>query len=164
MYYMRPNIGKEALEARRRKAALLLKQGLGVREVARQVRASPSSVKRWKDMVAEGGKDALAARPNTGRPPRMNPGQKGKLLKLLLKGAVAHGYPGDLWTLPRVSQVIEAKFGIQYHPAHVWKILRGCSWSCQKPERRARERDEVAIEQWRKQRWPDIKKRPAAGS
>src|SRR4030067_585429 len=35
----------------------------------------------------------------------------------------------------------------------------GEGWSCQKPERRARERDEDAIKQWREKRWPHIKKR-----
>ena len=82
------------------------------------------------------------------------------LLKLLLKGATAHGFSTDLWTLPRVAEIIARTFGVRYHPAHVWKILRGEGWSCQKPERRARERDEAAIQRWRTERWPHIKKRP----
>jgi len=85
--------------------------------------------------------------------------QRTQLLKLLLKGAMAHGYSTDLWTLPRVAEVIAKTFGVRYHPAHVWKILRGEGWSCQKPERRARERDEETIKQWRADRWPHIKKR-----
>jgi transposase len=79
---------------------------------------------------------------------------------LLLKGATAHGFSTDLWTLPRVATVIARTYGVQYHPAHVWKILRGEGWSCQKPERRAKERDELAIQRWRTERWPHIKKRP----
>jgi transposase len=51
-------------------------------------------------------------------------------------------------------------FGVEYHPGHVWKILRGMAWSCQKPERRARERDEDAIRRWRQEDWPRIKKKP----
>jgi transposase len=78
---------------------------------------------------------------------------------MLLQGAAAHGYGTDLWTLPRAAALIERAFGVHYHPAHVWKILRGCGWSPQKPERRARERDEDAIAQWRRRRWPHIKKR-----
>jgi transposase len=76
----------------------------------------------------------------------------------LLKGATAHGYASQLWTLPRVAEVIVRHFGVRYHPAHVWKLLRACGWSAQKPQRRARERDEAEIEQWRRQRWPHIKK------
>jgi transposase len=85
--------------------------------------------------------------------------QRTRLLNLLLKGATAHGFSTDLWTLPRVAEIIAKTFGVRYHPAHVWKILRGEGWSCQKPERRARERDEDAIKQWRAERWPHIKKR-----
>jgi transposase len=82
------------------------------------------------------------------------------LLKLLLKGASAHGFSTALWTLPRVATVIARTFGVTYHPAHVWKILRGEGWTCQQPARRARERDEAAIQRWRTTTVPHIKKRP----
>jgi transposase len=157
---MRPKQDAAVLEARRRRAVSLLDQGLGIREVARQVGSSPSSVERWKEAVEKGGTEALVARPNPGRPSRLSAWQKKKLLKQLLKGPTAHGYRNNLWTLPRVAQVIAKHFGVHYHPAHVWRILRKCQWSCQKPERRARERDEEAIERWRQENWPHIKKRP----
>lgn len=158
---MRPHGSPTALEARRRRAVALLAQGLGVRTVARQIGCSPSSVSRWQTDVAAGGPDALRAKPPPGRPRRLTARQRARLLKLLLKGATAHGFGTDLWTLPRVAAVIARTFGVTYHPAHVWKILRGEGWSCQKPERRARERDEAAIQRWRVERWPHIKKRPA---
>lgn len=156
---MRPKGNAAVLEARRRRAVSLLEEGFGIRAVARQVGSSPSSVKRWKEVVEKSGTEALESRPNPGRPSRLSARQKEKLLKLLQKGATAHGYMSNLWTLRRVSQVIEDHFGPHYHPAHVWKILRGCGWSCQKPERRARERNEAEIEQWRRKRWPRIKKK-----
>jgi transposase len=148
------------LEARRRRAVALLDKGLGVREVARQIGCSPMSVSRWQAEVRARGPDALRPKPVPGRPPRVTARQRAKLLKLLLKGATAHGFSTDLWTLPRVAEVIARTFGVRYHPAHVWKLLRGEGWSCQKPERRARERDEAAIQRWRTARWPHIKKRP----
>lgn len=80
---------------------------------------------------------------------------------MLLEGPLAAGFPTDLWTLTRVAQVIERHFGVKYHPGHVWRILRDLGWSPQKPERRARERDEEAIERWRKEDWPRIRKKPA---
>jgi len=157
---MRPHGSPAELEARRRRAVALLAEGLGVREVARQIRCSPASVSRWQAEVQAGGPAALRAKPTPGRPPRLSTRQKPRLLRLLLKGATAHGYSTDLWTLPRVAEVIARTFGVTYHPAHVWKILRAAHWSCQKPERRARERDEGAIQRWREDRWPHIKKRP----
>ena len=157
---MRPHGSPAALEARRRRAMALLDRSLGDREVARQIGCSPSSVSRWQAEVQAGGPAALRAKPPPGRPPRLTARQRRRLLTLLLRGATAHGFSTDLWTLPRVATIIARTFGVKYHPAHVWKILRGEGWSCQKPERRARERDEAAIQRWRAEQWPHIKKRP----
>ena len=156
---MRPPGSPKQLEARRRRAVALLQAGWGVREVARRVGSSASSVTRWKAVVKRGGASALRAKPQPGRPARLSVRQRKRLLRMLLQGAEAHGYGTDLWTLPRVAALIERAFGVRYHPAHVWKILRGSGWSPQKPERRARERDEDAIARWRRRRWPHIKKR-----
>ena len=147
------------LEARRRWAVSLLEKGFGVREVARIVGCSPSSVVRWREVVKRDGMEGLMAKPQPGRPCRLSVRQKKRLLELLKKGPKAHGYRSDLWTLRRVAEVIERRFGVRYHAAHVWRLLRACRWSCQKPERRARERDEQEIERWRKEEWPHIKKR-----
>jgi transposase len=157
---MRPYGSPAELEARRRRAVALLDQGLGVREVARQIECSPASVSRWQAEVRSRGPDGLRAKPAPGRPRRLTARQRAKVLRLLLKGATAHGFSTDLWTLPRVATVIARTCGVTYHPAHVWKILRGEGWSCQKPERRAKERDELAIQRWRTESWPHIKKRP----
>ena len=159
---MRPHGSPKVLEERRRRAMSLLDEGLGVREVARQMKCSPASVSRWKSEVRVRGPDGLRAKPAPGRPRLLSTRQRTRLLKLMLKGAAAYGYSTDLWTLPRVAEVIERTFGVRYHPAHVWKILRGEGWSCQKPERRARERDEDTIQKWRQERWPHIKKRQAS--
>jgi transposase len=160
---MRPKGSASELEARRRRAAALLAEGLGLREVARQVGSSPSSVKRWKEMKQAGGSAALAAKPHPGRPPRLSAKQKEKLEGLLLKGVTAHGYSGELWTLPRVAELIERRFGVRYHPAHVWKLLHSLGWSARKPQRRARERDEAEIEGWHRERWPHIERGAPAG-
>lgn len=141
-------------------AGELLLEGRGVREVARLVKAAPSSVCRWKQDLEEGGLEALRAKPHPGRPARLTWEQKQELEEVLLRGAQAAGYATDLWTLSRVTEVIERRFGVTYHPGHVWYILRDMGWSCQKPERRARERDEEAIARWRKEEWPGAKKRP----
>jgi transposase len=81
------------------------------------------------------------------------------LKAILLRGARAAGFRTDLWTLRRVAQVIEHHFGVKYHPGHVWYLLRAMGWSPQKPERRARERDEAAIARWREEAWPQLEKK-----
>ena len=161
---MRPKGSAKELEVRRRIGGKLLQEGKGVREVARLVEASPSSVSRWKQALETGGTEALRAKPHPGRRARLRPKQKIRLEQVLLAGSQAAGFATDLWTLERVAQVIERLFGVTYHPGHIWYILRDMGWSCQKPERRARERDEAAIKTWRKHDWPRIKKKPATGN
>jgi len=158
---MRPKGSAEALEVRRRIAAKLLQEGKGIREVARLVGASPSAVHQWKRALDSRGPEALKAKPHPGRPAKLSLEQKAQLKEILLKGPLQAGFPTDLWTLKRVAQVIERRFGVRYHPGHVWKLLREMGWSAQKPERRARERDEEAIRRWREEEWPRLKKGPA---
>ena len=160
-WIMRPTGSAEGLEVRRLIAGRLLLEGKGVREVARLVGAAPASVCRWKQKVEQGGLEALRAQPHPGRPCRLTGEQKQALVGILRQGAVAAGYRTDLWTLARVTEVIEREFGVKYHPGHVWYILRDMGWSTQKPERRARERDEEAIAQWREEGWAQVKKKPA---
>ncbi len=59
----------------------------------------------------------------------------------------------------RLAAVIEREFGVHYHPAHVSRILADVGLSCQKPERRALERNEAAIAHWKRYRWVAIKKK-----
>lgn len=140
------------------RAAQLLARGMKPMEVARAVGSSPSSVTRWKEVIRRHGVEGLKAKPASGRPPRLSSGQKKRLVKILLRGAVANGYSTDLWTCKRVAEVIERRFGVRHHPHHVWEILRSLGWSCQKPERQARERDDKAVARWRGTDWPRIKK------
>lgn len=159
---MRTKGSAAELEHRRRTAVRLLGQGMKACQVARALGVSPASVTRWKQAWQRGGENGLAAKPHPGGRPRLKPAEVQRLGRLLLKGPVAHGYSTELWTLERVAEVIEVNFGVRFHPGHVWKILRAMDWSCQKPERRARERDEEAIRRWRQEDWPRIKKKPNA--
>jgi len=125
---MRPKGSAAKLEARRRLAASLLAKGHGIREVARTIGAAPSSVKRWKDALEEGGKNALKSKPHTGRPSRLSVKQRQDLLHILKQGPRAANVRADQWTCRRVGTVIRRSFGVKYHPDHVSRILRALGW------------------------------------
>jgi transposase len=152
------------LEVRRRIAGRLLLDGEPLEEVAGVVDASLSSVKRWKRVVKEGGLEALAAKRHPGPEPKLSAAQRQELKEILLAGPIAAGYHNDLWTCPRVAQVIYRHFGVEYHTGHVWKVLRGLGFTCQKPEQKAREQDEAAMRHWRRYRWPALKRGLARAS
>ena len=123
-----------------------------------------SSVFRWRQAYRRKAPLGLAPNPTPGRPPRLAPAEKRQLVKLLIRGALDAGYRTDLWTLPRVTELIHQEFGLRYHPAHVWKVLTALGWSCQKPERRAVERDQTAIARWKREEWPRIRNAARRGA
>ena len=156
---MRPRGTPAELEARRRRAIVELGKGLMVTQVAERIGCSHSAVIAWRDAVRKKGEKGLAAKPAPGRPPKLTARQRARLPKLLLRGAEAWGYPTALWTTKRVASVIEREFKVKLHRAHVGRVLSDLGWSCQKPERRALQRDEKAIEHWKRYRWREIKKK-----
>jgi transposase len=60
--------------------------------------------------------------------------------------------------------MIQRLFGVEYHPDYVPRLLRKLGWSPQKPEQRARERDERAAARWRRDEWPRLKKESRTSS
>jgi transposase len=149
------------LEQRRRRGLKLLKEGLSLNEVGRRMGCAPSSVMRWRDAYEREGKEGLKVRFSPGRPPKLTDSQRRRLVKILLKGAIANGYRTELWTTQRIAEVIKKRFGIRYHRDHVGRLMHSLGWSHQKPQRRAVERDEKRIESWKRKDWPRLKKTPA---
>lgn len=149
----------EQLQERRFRAMALLEEGLSQVEIARQLGVSPGAVSQWKKAYQEQGDTGLVAHKHPGPEPKLSATQCQRLLRYLKQGPRKHGWKTDLWTLPRIAQLIDRKFGQQYDQSGVWRLMRRLGWTCQKPERRARERDADAIEGWRKEDWPRIKKR-----
>jgi len=148
-------------EARRLRAAELLAQGHTVAEVAAAVGASQESVRRWRGQLAKGGVEALRRRRAAGRPPKLSDSQVARVQEALAAGAKANGFDTELWTLRRVAKVTERITGVQLAPASVWRLLhQRLGWSVQRPERKAKERDEQAIARWVAVEWPRIKKGP----
>jgi len=133
-------------------------QGVRQAEIVRALGVSRSAVSKWHTAWRQGGAEALLARPNPGRPSRLTEAQREQLEEELLKGPRAHGYETELWTIARIGKLIQKLFGVRYHNSHVWWLMTHLGWSCQKPARRAKQRDEAAIENWRKVRWPKIKR------
>jgi transposase len=157
---MRPRGTSRELEGRRRRAIDLLHKGQTYRAVAQLSGASLSSVVRWVQAFRDRGIKGLNCRPTPGRPCRLSTAQKKALAKILLRGAQAAGYSTELWTLRRIGEVIKKQFGVRYCTSAVWRLLVvDMNWSTQKPERRATERDEAAIEQWKRREWIRLKKK-----
>ena len=74
----------------------LLSTGLTMEKVSHLVGTSVASVCRWHQALTKGGAAALTSKPVPGRPRKLQQRECQRLLAVLLKGAVAYGYPnGD---------------------------------------------------------------------
>ena len=111
------------LERRRRRAVALLDQGESPSTIARILGVARPSLYRWRQ-AARSRSDGLAAKRHPRPTPRLADDQLQRLEDLLLDGATAHGWPNDLWTANRVTEVIRRHFQLSFHPEHVRKILK----------------------------------------
>ena len=149
---------KDWREGRRFRALELKEQGWKQTHIAQALGVSEGAVSQWMKRAREKGVQALRHKPPPGAPPRLSEDERARLPELLAQGAQAHGFRGDVWTCERVAIVIRKEFGVSYHPAHVSRLLKALRQSLQKPQRRAEQRDEQAIERWKQKKWPSIKK------
>ncbi len=148
----------QTLLQQRTEAAHLLAQGYSQARLARHLGVSRQCASRWFAAWQDGGADALQTIRQPGPRARLTQQQREQIATELLKGPEAHGYATPLWTLERIGELIERQTGVGYHPGHVWHLMRGMNWSCHKPERRAKERDEDAIARWLDEEWPALKR------
>jgi transposase len=97
--------------------------------------------------MAQPAPEGLAAKPHPGPKERLTAGQLDESETLLLQGATEHGWPNALWSAHRVAEMIRRHFGITYHVEHVRTILRHrLRWSSQKPQKKAKQRDDEKID------------------
>ena len=138
----------------RKRAVAAVREGQSPSAVARAFGVHRVSLHRWlRQAQLPGGLDAKPVR----RASALSDGQLHQLESLLLLGASRHGWPNDLWTAARVKEVLLRHLGIDFHPEYVRKVLkRRLGWTSQKPQTKAKERDEDAIRRWKDQVFPRI--------
>jgi transposase len=146
-------------EARRKRAFELAEQGWTQRAIAQALGVSEAAISQWFAIRESSANDNWRSRPRGHRNAALSSAQLKQLPDRLSHGAEAYGFRGELWTCARVAEVIRQEFGITYHKAHVSRLLKALQWTPQLPVERASQRDEVAIQRWRIEVWPLLKKR-----
>ena len=146
---------------KRVRAARLLQKGKLPAEIARQVGVARQTVYTWKALFDEGGIDALRAVRSRGRPGKLDEAQHEALRRAILQKPTEHGFGTDLWTLKRVGALIKRQYGVKYSQTQVWRILGALGFSPQRPDKRALERNDDAVQHWTRSTWPGLKKKPS---
>jgi transposase len=147
------------LEARRRLAVAKCNDGWTQAAVADFLGVHPVTVAKWVARCRQGGAAGLAAKPTPGRPRFLSADQERQVRAWLAERPTAHGFRTDLWTARRVADLIHRRFGVRFHPDYLRAWLRQRGYSPQKPRRRAKQKDQPAIDRWVAADWPRIQKK-----
>jgi transposase len=159
---MRTRGSAEELERRRRLAVERVREGKMPALVAEILGVHPTSVRKWWNAFQQHGEAGLAAKPHPGRQPKLTALRERQVLSWLRHNPTSFGFATELWTAPRVAQVIRRKWGIRFHPRYLNAWLTARDISPQKPQKRPRERDDDAIRKWTRYQWPRIQNARAA--
>src|SRR5262245_46098727 len=155
---MRTSGSPTELEHRRFLAVERVGEGYSPQEVADFLAVDPSSVRRWVAASRRRGAAALAAKPVSGRPPKLTTTQEKIVRRWLAENPTEHGFATELWTASRLDQLIEQEFGAHFHPHYLANWPRRRGYTPQLPRRAPRERDERAIARWLAEDWPRTKR------
>jgi transposase len=155
--------GRRRREMVRLAAADKFEQRVPVADIAAELRVSERSVQRWRAAWEAGGSPGLASKGPAARC-LLGGEDLAELDRVLDTGPAAAGWEDQRWTLARIRDLIAARFKVRYTIPGTWYLLRRRGWSCQLGTRRAVERDDGAIEVWKKETWPRVKepRRPSA--
>jgi len=145
----------------RRRRALQLSEDLNLsqRDIALVLDVSEAAVSEWFAAARHGGPEALSFTPHPGRPPELTADQRRLIPDFLWHGAEAYGFRGEVWNGPRVRKILAEEFGVWYSLRQVERVLEQLGWTPQVPLVKAIQADPVAIEHWRVEVWPEVKKR-----
>lgn len=149
---------QQARERVRLEAGARFARGEKTADIAVELRVGLRQVEKWRRSWREGGLDGLrSAGPLSVE--RLSPEQWQRLELALERGPLAHGWDeGQGWTLGRIKTLIGRMFHVGYTVQGVWKLMHRHGWSVQRPTRRAIERDDEAIEVWKTEVWPRVKR------
>lgn len=155
---MRPHGSGPELERRRRLAVRRVRSGYTQTEVAQFLDVHLRTVQRWMQAYRKSGWSGLKAQPIPGRPRRLSAAQERQVLSWFRRSPRSFGFPTELWTAGRVTEVIRRKFHKEFHPHYISQWLAQRRITPQKPACQARERDERKVRRWLREEWPRIKK------
>lgn len=138
---------------------LLVSEGHSYREVGIVLEVTSGSVSNWVARYLEGGPEALATKARSGRPRKLLEEELCAFEEIIDTGAMAYGFPNELWDAKRAARVILECFAVCYHPNHVAKILHGRGFSVQCPAVTLARANRDAQKHWEKKDVPRISRR-----
>jgi transposase len=143
----------------RRLAAQRVLNGESPKDVTRSYGLGDKTIFKWVKIAREKGLNALAPKPRSGRGRILTEFEAEEVKRWILSGDPRqYGFDFGLWTRQIVANLIKDRFNVTLGLTAVGDLLHRQGLSPQKPMRRAYERDDEAIKEWKEQPYPVIKK------
>jgi len=152
------SLSREGREKARLEAGRLFSKGISQAEVARRFGATRTAALYWYRAWYKKGVKGLKSKGQPGFESRLTKRKRALFKRAIERGPEQYGFETNLWTLSRLAAVMKKTTGIRFGHNHTWEIVRALGFTCQKPQVRARERDEQAIKAWKEKRLPGLKK------
>lgn len=152
------SLDHHALQVIRQQAIKAVREGQTVQSVAAAYGVNIRSVFRWLADFANGGQQALLAKPIPGRPPKVSAEE----MRWLAQAVKDHTplqfkFEFGLWTLSLIAELIQRQFGKQLSLAAVSRIMKLLGFTAQKPLYQARQQDAALVRQWETDTYPAIR-------
>ena len=153
-------LSHETSEIIRIMAVRRVREGEAPSAVAKSYGLCRTAIYPWLRAEADGGEAALKARKHPGPKPKLTDKQKAHVRSWMCgKDPRQHGFDYGLWTRKIVADLIERKFKKRLGVTSIGRLLAKLEITPQKPLRRAYERDPQAVEAWKNEEYPRLKKR-----
>ncbi|WP_066459948.1 IS630 family transposase, partial [Castellaniella caeni] len=146
------------LQVMRQQAVKAVRDGQSVRSVAAAYGLNERSVFRWLARFADGGQNALLAKPVPGRPSKVTPEQMAWIARAVRENTPQQlKFEFGLWTLALISHLIEREFGTRLAVSTVHRIMKVLGFTAQKPLYQAWQQDPVLVGEWETKTFPALR-------
>ena len=151
-------IDHHTLQVMRQQAVKAVREGQTVESVAATLGVNQRSVFRWLADFANGGQNALLAKPIPGRPSKLSAEQ----LSWIANAVRDHSpqqfkFEFGLWTLSLIRHLIQRKFEKELSVSSVHRLMKTLGFSAQKPLYQAWQQDPVLVRRWETETYPAIR-------
>jgi transposase len=119
-------------------------------------RLSPSCLYAWQKAFMMRGMDSLSYRHSGGRPDKLTPNQKKRLVELIEAGPLVVGCATACWNSVLIRVLIWREFGVLYNRHYVCTLLHNLGFSFQKARFVSDHLDTAKRVAWLQEKWPAI--------
>src|SRR5215831_15138684 len=134
----------------------LLTQTAAVPVLCERWGLSPSCLYAWQKAFLLRGLDSLSYRHSGGRPEKLTPRQKKRLVELIEAGPLVVGFETACWHSVLIRVLIWREFGVLYNRQYVCTLLSNMGFAFQKARFVSDHLDAAKRLAWLQDKWPAI--------